>query len=181
MRLVSRSFGMLAFSLVFKHIPLWLDYKLSHQKIQELALDLRERPAVMWSPWVDEPEGEVQEVWLELCWKLMARRELPGVDIPTEYLRRDVGSESEIEEAREGRSEEGDKGKDTDGEGEGKEGGVKLTAKNFVDLNGIGGMTEHRLKTGQNRFLLWRMYVEGGESGVGDFQSEKVTTKLLDR
>ncbi len=149
MRLVSHTFDMLAFPIVFKHIPLWLDYKLSHQKIQELALDLCERPAVIWSPWASEPEGEVQETWLELCWKLMAR-DLPGLDTTREHLNRDVGSEGEIEEVREGRN----------GEGEEKKGVVRLTATNFMELSGIEGITEHRLKTGQNRFLLWRMYLE---------------------
>jgi len=36
-----------------------------------------------------------------------------------------------------------------------------LTGSNFAELSGKKKMTENRLKTGQNRFLLHRSYTEG--------------------
>jgi hypothetical protein len=37
---------------------------------------------------------------------------------------------------------------------------VVLTAKNFAELSGKKEMTENRLKTSQNRYLLHRAYTE---------------------
>ena len=50
-RLVSRSFSVLAFPLLFSHIPQWLSYTFSHQAVIALSHDVFNRPAVMWSPW----------------------------------------------------------------------------------------------------------------------------------
>ena len=36
-----------------------------------------------------------------------------------------------------------------------------LTASNFAEMTGRSEMSENRLKTGQNRFLLHRSYTEG--------------------
>jgi len=38
--------------------------------------------------------------------------------------------------------------------------GVKLTAKNFAELSGREEISENRLRTGQNRFLLHRSHSE---------------------
>jgi hypothetical protein len=41
-----------------------------------------------------------------------------------------------------------------------KWGRVRLTAQNFAELSGREEMSENRLRTGQNRFLLHRSYSE---------------------
>jgi hypothetical protein len=41
-----------------------------------------------------------------------------------------------------------------------KKGQVRLTAQNFAELSGREEMSENRLRTGQNRFLLHRSYSE---------------------
>ncbi|KAG9235068.1 hypothetical protein BJ875DRAFT_460054 [Amylocarpus encephaloides] len=50
-RLTSRGLEVLAFPLLFSHIPKWLDPKHSHQQVLAIAHDAYNRPAVMWSPW----------------------------------------------------------------------------------------------------------------------------------
>jgi len=42
---------------------------------------------------------------------------------------------------------------------------VKLTAHTFAELSGREEMSENRLRTGQNRFLLYRSYTEDAEAG----------------
>lgn len=42
--------------------------------------------------------------------------------------------------------------------------GKRLTATNFAELSGKEEMTENRLRTGQNRYLLHRSYMEDLES-----------------
>lgn len=48
-----------------------------------------------------------------------------------------------------------------------KEGGmlerVGLTGRNFAELSGRKEMTENRLMTGQNRYLLHKSYTRGGK------------------
>ena len=41
--------------------------------------------------------------------------------------------------------------------------GEKLTAANFAELSGREIMSENRLKTGQNRFLMHRSYAQGSQ------------------
>jgi hypothetical protein len=41
-----------------------------------------------------------------------------------------------------------------------QEGHVRLTAQNFAELSERDEMSENRLRTGQNRFLLHRSYSE---------------------
>lgn len=43
--------------------------------------------------------------------------------------------------------------------------GIRLTATNFAELSGREEMTENRLRTGQNRYLLHRSYTEDRNSG----------------
>jgi len=49
---------------------------------------------------------------------------------------------------------------DEEGGEEPKEGQLRLTARNFAELSGREEMSEDRLRTGQNRFLLHRSYSE---------------------
>jgi hypothetical protein len=51
------------------------------------------------------------------------------------------------------------------------EDGTKLTGQNFAQLSRREDMTENRLRTGQNRFLLYRSYTE--ESTENIFQQAK--------
>lgn len=37
----------------------------------------------------------------------------------------------------------------------------KLTASNFADMSGKSEISENKLRTSQNRFLLHRSYIEG--------------------
>ncbi|KAG4431282.1 hypothetical protein IFR05_013226, partial [Cadophora sp. M221] len=57
-RLLNHTFETLAFSILFRNLLNWLDYKTSHAAVVALALDVCERPSGMWSPWASEPEGE---------------------------------------------------------------------------------------------------------------------------
>ncbi len=43
------------------------------------------------------------------------------------------------------------------------DGEVPLTANTFAELSGRVEMSENRLRTGQNRFLLYRSYTEDAE------------------
>ncbi len=50
--------------------------------------------------------------------------------------------------------------REEEGGQESKEGRLSLTAHNFVELSGRQEMSENRLRTGQDRFLLHRSYSE---------------------
>ena len=139
-RLVSRAFAALSLPILFAHLPGWLDYDGSHRRVVALAHDVYERPAVMWSPWASEPDEPIDEVFLGLVWQLLVRKRVP--------------------------SRSGCSGGEADPlakEQEGSEAAVTLAAvagpltpANFARLSGRMDMTERRLKTGQNRFLLYR-------------------------
>ena len=73
LRLTSHRLEPLAFPLLFRNIPNWLDYKTSHAAIIALANDAYERPSGMWSPWASEPDRKVEGVWLELLWRVEMR------------------------------------------------------------------------------------------------------------
>ncbi|KAG4410956.1 hypothetical protein IFR04_015903, partial [Cadophora malorum] len=73
LRLTSHRLEPLAFPLLFRNIPNWLDYKTSHAAIIALANDACERPSGMWSPWASEPDRKVEGVWLELLWRVEMR------------------------------------------------------------------------------------------------------------
>lgn len=82
----------------------------------------------MWSAWASEPDEDVDDVWLGICWRVLARREvLPG------------GLVSGVD------MEEGD-------------GKVVLTSQNFKELSGLVDMCENTLRVGKNRFLMHRGY-----------------------
>jgi hypothetical protein len=49
---------------------------------------------------------------------------------------------------------------------DGSGGIITLTAHNFAELSGNAEMTENRLKTAQNRFLLYRSYTEEARRDV---------------
>jgi hypothetical protein len=79
LRLVSRLFNTLLFTLVFSHIPQWLDYKLSHRRVLTMAHNAYNRPAVMWSPWATAPDHPCTDIWLGIVWKvLMEEKKVPG-------------------------------------------------------------------------------------------------------
>lgn len=45
-------------------------------------------------------------------------------------------------------------------------GEVNLTALNFAELSGREEMCENRLRTGQNRFLMYRNYTEEAKVNI---------------
>lgn len=47
-----------------------------------------------------------------------------------------------------------------------KAGRVNLTAQNFAKLSGREEMSENKLRTGQNRFLMHRSYTEEAQGNV---------------
>jgi hypothetical protein len=73
-----------------------------------------------------------------LVWKVLMKNEAPGLSILEKrtWEVNDVNEQSGTENRR-------------------------LTGSNFAELSGREEMTENRLKTGQNRFLLHRSYTEG--------------------
>lgn len=129
-RLVCRTFATFAFPILFSHVPNWLDYTVSHRAVTSLAHDAFNRPAVMWSPWATGPDGPVEEVWMRIVWKLLMKTDPPGLHL----------SRGEAAEERDSL--------------------VRLTPRNFAELSGREEMSENRLRTGQNRFLLHRSYSE---------------------
>jgi len=137
-RLVCHTFNMLSFPLIFSHIPQWLNYEVSHRAVISLANDLYNRPVVMWSPWATGPDGAVDEVWMLLVWKVLMKGEAPVLS---------------VFEARE--KDRGEMKAEIGGERK------KLTASNFAEMSGRSEMSENRLTTGQNRFLLHPSYTEG--------------------
>jgi hypothetical protein len=129
-RLVCRAFNTFAFPLLFSHIPHWLDYTISHRAVISLVHDAFNRPAVLWSPWATGPDGPVDEIWMGIVWRLSMKTDPPGFPFSKEA---ECGEES-------------------------KEGQVRLTPQNFAELSGSEEISENRLRTGQNRFLLHRSY-----------------------
>ncbi|KAF5877063.1 uncharacterized protein Bfra_001424 [Botrytis fragariae] len=69
-RFVDRTFSIIAFSFLFSHIPHWLDCNKSLQFLVSIAHDAFNRPAVIWSPWATIPDVLVDEMWLQIVWKL---------------------------------------------------------------------------------------------------------------
>ncbi|KAH6674170.1 hypothetical protein B0J14DRAFT_458260, partial [Halenospora varia] len=136
-RLVSRTFASLSFTRLFSHVTSWLDFEISHRAVISLAYDAYNRPAVMWSPWATGPEGPVNEIWMAIVWKLLMKCDPPGlsVTIPNPDSTRNKNQQQGVE-------------------------GPKLTPQNFAELSERKEMTENRLKTSQNRFLLHRAYTE---------------------
>jgi hypothetical protein len=90
----------------------------------------------MWSPWATGPDGPVEDVFLIIIWKLLMKTNPPGSE------------ETELE-------------MDDSGESMWT---THLTATNFAELSGREEMTENRLRTGQNRYLLHRSYMEDRNS-----------------
>jgi F-box-like len=127
-RLVCRKFDIFVFPILFSHVPNWLDYTISHRAVISLVNDAFNRPAVMWSPWATGPDGPVEEIWMGIVWKLLMKTEPPG----TRLSKGKIVSE----------------GTDL----------VRLTPQNFAELSGREEMSENRLRTSQNRFLLHRSY-----------------------
>jgi hypothetical protein len=130
-RLVCRSFSTISFPLLFANVPLWLDYNYSHQSIISLTQDVLNRPAVMWSPWALGPDGPAEDVWMGIVWRMLMRTEPPG--------------SSPVRGER----------------GEREEAAMVLTCDNFAELSGREEMSENRLRTSQNLYLLYRAYTEG--------------------
>lgn len=151
-RLVCRAFNTSAFSIIFSHVPRWLDYTLSHQAVLSLVHDSLHRPAVMWSPWASEPDGPVDEVWMGIVWKLLMKSDPPSHALSKEEVTKESG---------ENRS--------------------RLTPQNFAELSGREEMSENRLRTGQNRFLLHRSYSKECDwSGAKSSLDRLVAVELLD-
>jgi hypothetical protein len=148
-RLVNHSFSSLAFPIQFSFIPHWLDYNLSHQAIVALAQDAFNRPAVMWSPFALEPQGPVESVWMEIVWKFLTKSEPPRTAI--------------LAEKREG--EEGEN--------------IALTSGNFAQLSGREDITENRLRTSQNRYLLHRKYAGRDVGCLSPFGSHLALEELV--
>jgi len=96
----------------------------------------------MWSPWASIPDGPVHDVFLGIVWRVLMKCDPPG-----------LGGVSVSDLKRIG--EEGGTGV-----------GTGLTGANFKELSGREEMTENRLRTGQNRFLLFRAD-SCGRSGEG--------------
>jgi hypothetical protein len=138
-RLVCQTFNTFAFPTLFSHVPHWLDYKISHQAVLSLVHDAFNRPAVMWSPWASEPTEPVDDIWMGIVWKLLMKAGPPGFSL--------------FKEVR----------------GEALERRAQLTPQNFAELSGREEMSENRLRTGQNRFLLRRSY-----SGKFDWSGAKL-------
>ncbi|TVY82576.1 hypothetical protein LSUE1_G002064 [Lachnellula suecica] len=136
-RLACHAFNALSFPLLFSHIAQWLNYEVSHRAVISIANDAYNRPAVMWSPWATGPDGPVDGIWMALVWKSLMKSEAQGLSV------------------FEPKGGEGNVGKEI---GAGKR---VLTAGNFAELSGMTEMSENRLRTGQNRFLLHRSYTEG--------------------
>jgi hypothetical protein len=130
-RLVCRSFNTFAFPILFSHVPNWLDYTLSHRAVLSLVHDAFNRPTVMWSPWASEPDRPVDNVWMEIVWKLLMKSDPPGLHLSKK------GATEGLEDVR-----------------------ARLTPQNFAELSGREEMSENRLRMGQNRFLLHRSYSE---------------------
>ncbi len=86
---------------------------------------------MIWSPWAQKPDLEVDDVWLGIVWKIMCGSEPPSVKVSR--------SGSEDWEENEGEV---------------------LSAANFATLSGRSDMNESRILMGQNRFLLHRAYRE---------------------
>ena len=89
----------------------------------------------MWSPWATGPDGHLDEVWIGIVWKLLMKTDPPR--IPLDERKEMVARGSLLK--------------------------VQLTGSNFAELSGRQEMTENRLKTGQNRYLLHRSYTQGGK------------------
>lgn len=68
---------------------------------------------------------------MSLVWKVLMKSEAPGLSV-SEKANGEMGSEGE-----------------------------RLTASNFAEMSGRKEMSENRLRTGQNRFLMHRSYTEG--------------------
>ncbi|KAH8685908.1 hypothetical protein BGZ60DRAFT_103701 [Tricladium varicosporioides] len=137
-RLVSKIFASLSFPRLFSHVTSWLDLEISHRAAISLAHDAYNRPTVMWSPWAVGPEEPVNEIWMTIVWKSLMKSDPPGLLalVPSPYSTQNKIQEQGIE-------------------------GLKLTPQNFAELSGRKEMTENRLRTSQNRFLLHRAYTEG--------------------
>jgi hypothetical protein len=80
LRLVSRAFDALSFTLVFSHIPQWLDYEISHRRVLTIALDAYNRPAVMWSPWATAPDHPCHKIWLGIVWRVLTGKKMSEDD-----------------------------------------------------------------------------------------------------
>lgn len=152
-RLVCRSFNEIAFPIVFNFVPEWLDLELSHRAVIALAHDAYNRPAVMWSPWATGPDGPVDQVWMEIVWKLLLKCDPPGLAADATTVAEEASEAPELYSDLEARGERPSKSEVLE---EGKK--VALTAANFAKLSGREEVTENRLRTGQNRYLLHRAY-----------------------
>jgi hypothetical protein len=106
----------------------------------------------MWSPWASEPDEPVDEVWMGIVWKLLMKSDPPGHALSKEEVTKKSG---------ENRS--------------------RLTPQNFAELSGREEMSENRLRTGQNRFLLHRSHSKECDwSGAKSSLDRLVAVELLD-
>ncbi|KAH7407910.1 hypothetical protein BKA64DRAFT_743483 [Cadophora sp. MPI-SDFR-AT-0126] len=148
-RLTCHLLERLAFPILFRNLPNWLDYKKSHAAIIALANDAYERPSGMWSPWASEPEHEVRGVWLGLLWRgegkggfVVGRKGVGGVGMGVRL--EGEGVWVDVEGKREW-----------------------LTAESYARLSRRAEMDERRLRVAQNRYLMHKDYSDGaGKKGV---------------
>ena len=155
-RLVCRSFSTIAFPILFSFVPKWLDFEMSHRSIIALAHDACNRPAVMWSPWATSPNGPVDQVWMEIVWKLLTKSDPPGLVTTAATAVEELDGTKEV-----GGSQEtvlADSSSSQALEKVGQLENIWLTSANFAQLSGMKEMTDNRLRTGQNRYLLHRAY-----------------------
>lgn len=155
-RLICRSFSTIAFPILFSFVPKWLNFEMSHRAIIALAHDACNRPAVMWSPWATGPDGPVDQVWIEIVWKLLMKGDPPGLATTAATAVEELGGTEEVEDSQETALADSSNSQALEKAGQLEK--VWLTSANFAQLSGREEMTENRLRTGQNRYLLHRAY-----------------------
>lgn len=147
---------MIAFPILFSFVLKWLDYEVSRRSIISLAHDAFNQPAVMWSPWATAQGGPVDDVWMRIIWKVLMKRDPPGLLVSSAARVAEAGASIAVGDGQEETSleiphlevSENDQASKT----------IRLTCLNFAELSGREEMTENRLRTSQNRYLLHRSY-----------------------
>lgn len=157
-RLVSRIFERITFIATFSHLRNWLDYEISHRSITSLAHDAYNRPAVMWSPWASEPDKDVDEVFLGLIWKLFVGHDVLG-GISAQTASMSIGNVDDTVQEPHVLLMSLTKATGAISQRTSKD-DISVTATNFAEMSGMAEMTENRLKTGQNRYLLYKSYLK---------------------
>lgn len=85
----------------------------------------------MWSPFASEPDDELEDIWLSIVFKMLCGKDAPGLSL-TRVVEIKAHTQDE----------------------------VQLTGDNFAVVSGRDDLTAKKLRTAQNRYLLYRDYVE---------------------